>query len=263
MFIDSHCHLSFADLGNYKEDSVKILTEARHNGICLVVDISTDIVLFKDSVSFANSQDMVYCALGVHPLHIKDNLDFQASDIKRYVGEKKVIGIGESGLDYYYDKENATKQQDFFILHAELCASNNLPLIVHTRSAEEDTLSMLRIFAKEMNIRSVIHCFSGNIAFAKSLLDLGCYISFSGVVTFKNAKELHEVAKYVPLERILIETDSPYLAPVPHRGKINKPGHVRYIGEFIGNLRDMSIIDFAKQLKNNFYSIFPRAKEQI
>lgn len=262
MFIDSHCHLGFKDLGEHGEESEKILQEAKNNGIEAILDIATDVSNFKEYINFTNKHDIMYSAIGVHPLHIKDNLTFKKEDITQYLNEKKVIAIGETGLDYYYSKEEEKEQKKFFEAHAEICSEHKLPIVIHTRAADDDIVDMLSNYSKNWGVIGVIHCFSGDVAFAKKLLDIGFYISFSGTVTFKKATELHDVAKYLPKDRILTETDAPYLAPVPYRGKINKPCYVRHTAEYISELRGELISNFANDVKNNFFNLFSKAKQQ-
>ncbi|MCL2566836.1 MAG: TatD family hydrolase [Alphaproteobacteria bacterium] len=262
MFVDSHCHLGFKDLGEYGEESEKILQTARENGVSVIVDIATDTPAFYPAVNFSRNKDGVWTAIGVHPLHIKDNPSFCKEDITKYLIEPKVIAIGETGLDYYYSADNKKIQKQFFESHAEICSEYNLPAIIHTRNAEADTVDMLSSFVRDMNIKGVIHCFSGDTSLAKKLLDIGFYISFSGVATFKNAADIQAAAKYVPKNRILTETDSPFLAPVPFRGKINQPSYVRHTAEFIAGLRSELISDFALNVKNNFFDLFSKANEE-
>ena len=223
MFIDSHCHLGFKDLGSHTKDTEGILKEAQNNGVELILDIATDVFDFEKYINFSNQHDMIYSAIGIHPLHLKENPNFQKQDIIKYLSEPKVIAIGETGLDYYYAKDEEALQKKYFEQHAEICSEYKLPIIIHTRDAAEDTLDMLTSFSKNWGVGGVIHCFSGDVALAKKFLDIGFYISLSGIVTFKKSTDLHEVAKYVSKDKILTETDAPYLAPNPYRGKINKP----------------------------------------
>lgn len=261
MFIDSHCHLGFKELGSHTSETGQFLLNAKNNGVELILDIATDVKDFGKYINFSNSHDMVYSAIGIHPLHLKDNLNFTSNDIIKYLCEPKVIAIGETGLDYHYAKDEKALQKKFFTTHAEICSEHKLPIIVHTRDAWEDSIDMLTEFSK-MGVTGVIHCFSGDVALAKRFLDIGFYISLSGIVTFKKSIDLHEVAKYLPKDRILTETDAPYLAPVPYRGKTNYPSYVRHTAEFISELRGQLVSDFAFDVKSNFYNLFSKANQK-
>ncbi len=260
MFIDSHCHLGFRELGEHTKETEEILIEAKNKGIDIILDIATTVSKFSQYIDFTNNNDMLYSAIGIHPLHLQENLSFSKKDIIKHISEKKLIAIGETGLDYFYSKEEEKLQKKFFEEQAEICSEYKLPIIIHTRNAEEDTVDMLSNYSKNWGITGVIHCFSGDISLAKKFLDIGFYISLSGIVTFKKSIELHEVAKYVPKDRILTETDAPYLAPVPYRGKINKPAYVRHTTEFIANLRGQLVTDFAMDVKSNFFNLFNKAR---
>ncbi|MDR0483699.1 MAG: TatD family hydrolase [Alphaproteobacteria bacterium] len=260
MFIDSHCHLGFKDLGEYTEHSDKILQEASLNGVNTIIDIATDIIAFEKAIAFSRNKNMIFTALGIHPLHIDGNLNFTKQDIIQHLHEPKVIAIGETGLDYYYSVDSKKVQKNFLEVHAEICEESKLPIIIHTRSAEADTVDILSSFVKNSNLKGVIHCFSGNKDFAKKLLDIGFYISFSGIVTFKNAVDIQQVAKYVPADHILTETDAPFLAPIPFRGKTNQPAYVKHTAEFIAQLRGESLTEFTSKVKSNFFDLFQKAR---
>jgi TatD DNase family protein len=272
MYIDSHCHLGFKDLGNHKEATLSIIKQAKECDVSHILNIATDVKDFCEYLDFAldvnNQKDIYPCiltAIGVHPLHINENPNFVDKDIINYLDNEKykknIVAIGETGFDAYYsnNKEDITKQIDFFNIHAAIATKNNLPIIIHSRNANEITIENLTNWVKNKNLKGVVHCFSGDIVFAKQILDLGFYISFSGVLTFKKAIDLHEVAKYVPKDFILSETDAPYLAPNPHRGKINKPDYVRHTTQFLANLRQESILETTQYIKNNFFNLFNKA----
>ncbi|MFL1781101.1 TatD family hydrolase [Candidatus Hepatincolaceae symbiont of Richtersius coronifer] len=267
MLIDSHCHLGFKELGDHGPETYEILKLAKQNGVGLILDIATDIKNFNSYLNFSRNQfnneyPIIYTALGIHPLHVKDNLNFKKSDIESHLANKKIIALGETGLDYYYSIENMEAQKDFFRQHIELAASNDLPLIIHSRQAEADTINILKESNQKFtNVIGVMHCFTGNLEFAVKALDLGFYISFSGILTFKNAEDIKEVAKFVPVDKILIETDAPYLAPPPHRGVINQPSYLKHTFDFLCNLREVKDKQsFAKQLQNNFFNLFKKAQ---
>ena len=264
MFIDSHCHLGFHALGEHTDKTIKILENAKNNNISHVLDIATDVNLFQSYLDFSkmfnktNTGIKIYNAIGVHPLHIENNSQFTEESLKAHCKHDNLIAIGETGFDGHYSTEHFVKQREYFNVHAQVSLETKLPIIIHSRSANKYTLEALSYY-KSKSLTGVIHCFSGDITFAKQILDLNFHISFSGVLTFKNAKELHEVAQYVPVERILVETDSPYLTPVPHRGKINEPAYVKYVAEKLASLRNLPIDELNHQLQNNFFNLFTKA----
>ena len=272
MFIDTHCHLGFEQLGSNSEPkTLEFLQKAKQNLVSIILNISTDIHNFENYLNFNKKLNTLnnnvlnypkmYTAIGIHPLHIKDNLDFTEQNIQKYLDDKNLIALGETGLDEYYtsNKEDLILQTKFFEIHNNIAIQNNLPVIVHTRNSQQKTLEVLSYYVKNHNLKGVIHCFSGNKEFAKKLLDLNFYISFSGIVTFKKSTEIQEVAKYVPSSYILTETDAPYLSPEPHRGKINEPSYVKYTSEFLAKIRNEKIHDFTSQVECNFFSLFNKA----
>ena len=264
MFIDSHCHLGFHDLGEHTEKTTKILENAKNNNISHVLDIATDVNLFQQYLNFSkmfnknNAGIKIYNAIGLDPLHIETNTQFTEELLRIYCKQDNLIAIGETGFDGHYSTDHFIKQREYFDLHALVALETKMPIIIHSRSANQQTLEALSYY-KQKSLTGVIHCFAGDIAFAKQILDLNFHISFSGVLTFKNAKELHEVAKYVPIERILVETDSPYLTPVPYRGKINEPAYVKYVAEQLASLRNLPVDELNNQLQNNFFTLFTKA----
>lgn len=258
MFIDTHCHLSFEKLGSYGSATLEVLQRAKEHKVSKFIDIATDVSGFLATLDFTKQHAGVFAAIGIHPLHILTNQNFQTEDITKHLLHHKLVAIGETGLDYYYSTDTKTLQHKFFEEHCEIASANNLPIIIHTRSANEDTLAILSNHVKNNGLRGVIHCFSGDKTFAKQVLDLGFYISFSGIVTFKNALTLHEVAKYVPKQYILTETDAPYLAPVPFRGQDNEPAFVKYTAEFVANLREEAVENFAEQVQQNAKTLFTK-----
>ncbi len=212
----------------------------------------------KDEVvSIAHRYPNIYASVGVHPSDVKDRV-LAPETLKSWASDKKIVALGETGLDYYYSREYAACQQASFAHHLEVAADLDLPVIVHTRDAREDTLELIRRHGNE-DSGGVLHCFTESWEMAKKALDLNYYISFSGIVTFKNAGDLREVAGKIPLDRLLVETDSPYLAPVPYRGKSNEPKYVREIAEFIAQLRGISFAEFAAITSRNFFRLFANA----
>jgi len=255
MFIDSHCHLDFPDFENrlpeiFETMEKQLVTKA----LCISVDIPD----FPKVLALAKQYSHLYATVGVHPDYEntrEPTLEWLVEEAK----EPKVIGIGETGLDYYRmaDKPYAELewQRERFRTHIEASKITKKPLIVHTREASVDTIAILRE-SGQGQVNGVMHCFTENIEVAKQALDLGFYISFSGIVTFKNALQIKETCKYVPFDRMLIETDSPYLAPVPYRGKTNEPGYVSYVASYIASLKDSSVEDVGRVTSNNFYQLF-------
>ncbi len=249
---DTHCHL------DYFENPVEVIKESFNSGIRYLNTISIEIEQFDKIIKIANLDERIFCSIGQHPLYLKTNLDINKfenlfiENIKNFT--KKIIAIGETGLDYFKKKEVEEKilQKKIFLKQIEISQKFNLPLIVHTRNAGEDTYDII----KQEKAFGLIHCFTENQEFLKRMLDLGFYISFSGIVTFKNAVEIQTCAKYCPLDRILIETDAPYLSPNPFRGKENKPIYIKHTTEFIANLKDLKLDEFIEIATRNAKKIF-------
>lgn len=251
MFIDSHCHLDFPELIERKDE---ILAKMAENLVDQALCISVKLEAFPNVLALARAHENLYASVGVHP----DNEDVDEPDVARLVelaNDPKVVAIGETGLDYYWHKDAPEWQRDRFRVHIRAARETGKPLVIHTRSASEDTLRLMREEGADAP-GGVMHCFTESQAVAEAAMDLGFYISFSGIVTFKNAKELKEVAKYVPLDRMLIETDSPYLAPVPFRGKTNEPGFVKHVAEHIAELRGIDVETIAERTSENFRTLF-------
>lgn len=259
MLVDSHCHLDFAEFEN---DFNNILTRAASRDIVALQTICTRISDFYKVIKIAALNKNIYCSLGVHPLNVKEGM-LSYQQIISLCKHPKIIGLGETGLDYYYDKQSVELQKSSFIEHIKAAQHTGLPLIIHTRDAEEDTLQILQYMLKTGSFKGVIHCFTGTEWFAQECLKLGFYISFSGIITFKNAKNLQEVAKRVPLERCLVETDSPYLAPMPYRGKRNEPSYVKEVAEGLGMLKNLSFSEISFATTENFFQLFNKAKRAI
>lgn len=258
MLVDSHCHLNRLNL---KEgDSLDAAVQRAHDaGIEHMLCVAVELDEFQEMKKTVAPYPGVSLSCGVHPL----DLDGQALDVARLrelAATPEVVAIGETGLDYHYDQEHIAAQQHSFRQHVQVANELNKPLIIHTREAREDTMTILKEEHAEQ-CRGVLHCFTEHWEMAKQALDLGFYISFSGIVTFKKSEELREVAKKMPLDRILIETDSPYLAPVPYRGKPNEPAYVREVGEFVAHLRGMTLPELAELTKKNFFDLFSGAKK--
>lgn len=262
MWIDSHCHLNHPNIesAGSPEDLVLRAREADVDGMVSVCCRISD--EFPKLLDVVRPLDNVWCSVGTHP-HDAGVAEEKAISLEALVAlarsDDKVIGIGESGLDYFYDNSSRADQQESFRKHIRACIETGLPLIVHSRDAEEDTAQILREESAGKTLTGVMHCFSSGPQLAEDALALGFYISFSGIVTFNKAQELRDIAKQVPLDRVLVETDSPYLAPVPFRGKTNEPGYVAHTGAFLADLCEMDVATFARQTSDNFFSLFSRA----
>jgi TatD DNase family protein len=257
MLIDSHCHLEYEGL---VEDQQGVLERARAAGIAGMLNISTRQSEWDRVVGTAARESDVWASVGIHPHEADNHADLGEAVLLKATEHPKVIGIGETGLDYYYDKSDRQVQQALFRMHIAAARKTGLPLIIHTRDAEDDTAAIL---AEEMGkgaFPALIHCFTASGDFARKVLDLGLMISISGIVTFKNAKELQEVAKGLPADRMLVETDSPFLAPVPHRGRPCEPAFVRNTAQFVADLRGEPIEQLAENTTHNFFELFTKAK---
>lgn len=258
MFVDSHCHLDRVDL-DYLQDNADlslVIDQAKQAQVDHMLCISVDLKSAQTVKSIAKRFENVFASVGVHPLDLEESLCAQA--LLSAANDQKVVAIGETGLDYFYTKETIKEQQNNLIIHLQVADQLGLPVIIHTRDASADTLAILTEYASRKHA-GVIHCFTEDLAMAEACIELGFYISFSGIVTFKNAKVLQEVAKNIPLDRMLIETDSPYLTPVPFRGKPNFPKHVRDVAAFIAELRNEPIGIIGRQTTENFFNLFTKA----
>lgn len=254
MLVDSHCHLDRLDLDAFDGQLDKALGAARENGVkeflCVAIDTQTQ----ADVIKIAESNADVFASVGVHPLYTEG----QTADID-YLCEQakhpKVIAIGETGLDFYYAKDSAAQQLALFKTHVDAAVTSKLPLIIHSRDARTQTLEILRQHQAN-KVGGVFHCFTESLEMAEQAIDLGFYISFSGIVTFKNAEKLREVARQLPTERILVETDSPYLTPVPHRGRPNSPRYVAEVARCLASIRGVDYEDFCLQTTENYKRLF-------
>lgn len=255
MFVDSHCHLDLAPL-DAREDEIIAAMAANRVGHALCISVTLE--AFPRVLALAERHAMLFASVGVHP----DNPDVEDPDVDRLLAlaaHPKVVAIGETGLDYYWQKDAPEWQRVRFRHHIQAARRCGKPLVIHTRAAADDTLRLMRE-EKAGEAGGVMHCFTESREVAGAALDLGFYISLSGIVTFKNATELKAVAQYVPLDRLLIETDSPYLAPVPHRGKTNEPAWVVHVAEEIARLRGESVERIAEATTDNFFRLFSHAK---
>lgn len=254
MLVDSHCHLNFPELSENIQ-SVRQLMQDQHVGHALCVSVTLD--KFPEVLALAEQYDNFYASVGVHPDY--ENIkEPTVEELVRLANHVKVVAIGETGLDYFRLTGDLEWQRERFRTHIRAAAIAKKPLIIHTRNAVEDTLRIMREEGVE-RVGGVLHCFTESLEMALAAIEMGFYISFSGIVTFKNALQLKEVARKIPLNRILIETDSPYLAPVPFRGKTNQPAYVKYVGQEVANLRDISFEEVAEATTANFFKLFHHA----
>lgn len=255
MLVDSHCHLDYEDFA--AEGVATLVNRAQAAGVGHFLTICTEIAKFPQVLSLAQQFPCIHCTIGTHPHHAAQEVGITREAIVALTRNPRVVGIGETGLDYHYNHSPAQEQQQCLAAHVEAACETDLPLIIHTRNADEDTIRILRDVGQG-KARGVIHCFSGGRKLAEESLALGFYISFSGILTFKNAQELREVARTLPPDRILVETDSPYLAPLPHRGKRNEPAFVVHTARMLAELRGMTPEDIAARTTENFYRLFDR-----
>ena len=256
MFTDSHCHLNYKGL---VEEQQAVLDRARGAGVSTMLNISTRQSEWDEVIGLAEQEADVWASVGIHPHEADAHPDVQTATLTERAAHPRVIGIGESGLDYYYDHSDRDRQRASFRAHIAAARETGLPIIVHTRDAEADTHAIL---AEEMGkgaFTGVIHCFTASADFARRALDLGFYISLSGIVTFKNAKDLQATARTVPADRLLIETDAPFLAPVPHRGRPCEPAFVADTARFLADLREEPLEALAARTSANFRTLFSKA----
>jgi TatD DNase family protein len=256
MLIDSHCHLEYEGL---VEDQQGALARARAAGVGGFLNISTRRSEWEQVVGTALREPDVWASVGIHPHEADGHEDLGRDELLKATEDPKVIGIGESGLDYYYDKSDRSVQQTLFRMHIGVARETGLPIIIHTRDAEDDTAAILTDEMEQGAFPALIHCFTASADFARRVLDLGLTISLSGIVTFKSARELQEIAASLPADRILVETDSPFLAPVPHRGRPCEPAFVRNTAEFVAVLRGEGFDQLAETTTRNFHALFAKA----
>jgi TatD DNase family protein len=256
MLVDSHCHLNYKGL---VEDQQAVLARARAAGVTAFLNISTRRSEWNDVVGTAEREPDVWASIGIHPHEAEQHADLGEGALLEAAAHARVIAIGESGLDYYYDKSDRAVQRDLFRTHIAVARETGLPLIVHTRDAEGDTVSILEEEQAKGAFPALIHSFTASAGFGRKVLDLGLTISLSGIITFKNARELQDFAPEIPQDRLLVETDSPFLAPVPHRGKTCEPAFVRSTAEFVAALRGETLDELAASTSRNFYSLFGKA----
>ncbi len=254
MIIDSHCHLNYDPMFNNLDE---VVNNAKTAGIKYLLTISTKDNEFKNILNIIKNYKFVYGTYGIHPHEAKNHRNVDSKKILINLKKnKKIIGIGETGLDFYYNHSDKNNQIELFNQHIVASRRSNLPLIIHTRSAENETYQILKKATDKEPFKFLIHCFTGSKEFAFKLLDLGAYISASGVVTFKKSKDLAETFKSIPNDRILVETDSPYLAPEPHRGKSNEPALIVHTLKFLAGLKNNDLKEMSNITSDNFFKLF-------
>lgn len=261
MLVDSHCHLDKLDLAAYNNDLSSAINAAKEKGVEHFLCVGIDLEHLDDVMGIANEYSAVSASVGVHPLY-QESRDPDVEELVTAAQHEKVVAIGETGLDYFYCKGDLAWQRKRFEVHIEAAQQSNLPLIIHTRDAKEDTLAILRAGQAD-KIGGVLHCFTEDLDMAEQAMEMGFYISISGIVTFRNADALREVVRAIPADRLLVETDSPYLAPVPHRGKSNEPKYVVDVAKFIADLKEMPVDELVRVTGENFFNLFSKAQKQV
>jgi TatD DNase family protein len=256
MLVDSHCHLDFEV---FEEDRAEMLARAKAAGVGTMVTICTRVSRFPEILGIANADPNIWCSVGVHPHQVEEEGVVSSADLVALAVDPKVVGIGETGLDYFYDASPREDQKASFREHIAAARETGLPLIVHARDADDDMAAILRDEAGKGAFPCVLHCFSSGRSLAETALELGFYISLSGIVTFRNAEDLREIVRDVPLDRLLVETDSPYLAPIPMRGKRNEPSFVVHTAEKVAEIKGIEQEALARITTGNFFRLFSRA----
>ncbi|KND20479.1 LuxR family transcriptional regulator [Pannonibacter phragmitetus] len=257
MLVDSHCHLDFPDFETERDE---VIARAHAAGVKLMVTISTRVRKFPQVLAIAEAYDSVYCSVGTHPHNAHEELDVTADELVQLAQHPKVVAIGEAGLDYFYDKAPRASQAQGLRTHIEAARRTQLPLVIHSRDADED---MMAILTEEMGkgaFPALLHCFSSGPELARRGVELGLYVSFSGILTFKRSEEIREIAASVPRDRLLVETDAPYLAPQPWRGKRNEPAYTAFTAQILAEVHGVSAEDMARQTTDNFFRLFTKAK---
>jgi TatD DNase family protein len=255
MLIDTHCHLDFPDLA---ADAAGVLARARAAGVGRVITISTHVRRFDSYRAIAESNDDVWFSVGTHPHYADQELDVTPDDLIRLAEHPKCVAIGEAGLDYYYDKSPRTAQAQGLRTHIVAARETQLPLVIHARAADEDMIAILEDEMGKGAFPAVLHCFSSGPALARRGIEMGLFLSFSGILTFKASEELRDIARAAPRDRLLVETDAPYLAPMPHRGKRNEPSFVRHTAEVLAGLHGVSLKEMARITTDNALRLFSR-----
>ena len=257
MIIDTHCHLDFKE---FNEDFNDVLLNAKTNNISGMQTICTKIDEFPKILDITKKHSNIWCSVGTHPHNAESEKHISQDNIKNLCDNDKVIGIGETGLDYYYENSNKEDQINSFLKHIEVAKITNLPLIIHARDADDDIIEILTREYNKSPFTGVIHCFTASYKLAEAALSIGFYISFSGIITFKNADEIRNSCKKIPIERILVETDAPFLAPVPYRGKRNEPSYITETIKKVAEIKELTVEEVTNITTNNFFDLFTKAK---
>ncbi len=256
--VDSHCHLDFDVLS---DDIDGVIARAHEAGVHLMVSISTRVKKFDTILAIAEAHDEVFCTVGTHPHNAAEELDVTAEQLAALARHPKCIGIGEAGLDYFYDNSPRDAQAQSFRTHIAAARETGLPLVIHSRSAEQDTADIIEEEMGKGAFKPLLHCFSSGIELAERGLAAGAYLSFSGILTFKSAESIREAARYCPLDRMLVETDAPYLAPLPHRGKSNEPAYTAHTLAHLAEVKKISVEEMARITSDNFFRLFDKATQ--
>jgi len=257
MIIDSHCHLDFTE---FKDDFKNILDNAKNNDVLGMQTICTKIVEFPRILDIALKQSNIWCSVGTHPHNAEDEQHISKEYILKLCKNNKVIGIGETGLDYFYEKSKRDIQIESLYKHIEVSKETNLPLIIHARDADDDIIEILTNEYKKKKFTGVIHCFTSSQKLADAALSIGFYISFSGIITFKNAENIRKACEIIPINKILIETDAPFLAPIPFRGKRNEPAYIIETLKKVSEIKNIPLNSTKNITTDNFFNLFTRAK---
>lgn len=264
--VDSHCHLNMLDWEVNKND---LLKQAQYQHVKHMLTVNVNPLEMNQLLDIAKDQSSIFCSVGLHPNNTDDYktsldsgswLENLKQRLSNFLDSPKVIALGETGLDYYYERSLRQDQMESFQIHLDLSVEKDIPVIIHTRDADDDTIRIVKEFPQS---KGVFHCFSGELSLAKAALDLGYFISFSGIITFKNAEALRDVVRYVPLDRMLVETDAPYLAPVPKRGQVNQPANTLHVAEKIAEIKSILLRDVADKTTENFFSLFSKARSSF
>jgi len=259
MLIDSHCHLDFPDFAEEIDD---VVGRAHESGVGLMLTICTHVTKFDQVLAVAERYDNIFCTVGIHPHEAAAEPETEAARLVKLSQHPKVVGIGETGLDYYYEHSPPEDQKRSFRQHIEAARQTGLPIVIHSRDADDDMAEILREEMADGAFPGLLHCFSSGYALAETAWDLGLYVSFSGILTFKSADDIRHTARAVPLERLLVETDAPYLAPVPKRGKRNEPSFVRHTAERLAEERGLALDSLATQTSENFFRLFTKVPRE-
>lgn len=257
MLVDSHCHLDFAD---FDADRAELLARARSNGVQTMVTISTRIKKFPQIKAIAESDADIWCSVGTHPHNAHEEPDTTVEELIALAQHPKCVAIGEAGLDYHYDKSPRDVADRVFRTHIAAARQTGLPLVIHARDADEDMIAVLRDEMGKGAFPALLHCFSSGAELARVGVELGLMVSFSGILTFKNSEDIRAIARSVPLERLLVETDAPYLAPPPYRGKRNEPAYVAETAKVLADVKGVSADEMARITTDNFFRVFTKAK---